>query len=303
MQPSSTLQPADTHQHVGHHPGTTEAEEQSLPSIELPPDADFYGDYLQKLKEITWRFEISLETYLMERGINRERQPISSWKTRIKSPDSMRDKLIKRGYEPTAENAAYAVHDAAGVRVICPLVDDVASVAQFIRELPCFEVVQEKDYILHPKPNGYRSYHMILARTGDSQLDPEATRRAATKAAIEAREVSLSQLIDQLNTAGTFDAIEAECDTACTDDDGFEFGRRICVEVQLRTIAMDSWASIEHDLKYKKDVPNQEFLQAELKRCADEMAATDLSLQTIADLINVKQGGAPHLLETLGGQA
>ena len=184
MQPSSTLQPVGTQQHVETHPGTIEAEEQSLPSIDLPPDADFYGDYLQKLKEITWRFEISLETYLMERGINRERKPISSWKTRIKSPDSMREKLIKRGYEPTAENAVYAMHDAAGVRVICPLVDDVASVAQFIRELPCFEVVQEKDYILHPKPNGYRSYHMILARTNDSELDPDATRRAAAKAAI-----------------------------------------------------------------------------------------------------------------------
>ena len=249
MQPSSTLQPVGTQQHVE----TPEAEEQSLPSIDLPPDADFYGDYLQKLKEITWRFEISLETYLMERGINRERKPISSWKTRIKSPDSMREKLIKRGYEPTAENAVYAVHDAAGVRVICPLVDDVASVAQFIRELPCFEVVQEKDYILHPK-----------------------------------QEISLSQLIDQLNTSGTFDTIESKGAEAQTGDNRFEFGRRMCVEVQLRTIAMDSWASIEHDLKYKKDVPNQEFLQAELKRCADEMAATDLSLQTIADLINVK---------------
>lgn len=247
MQPSSTLQPVGTQQHVETHPDTTEAEEQSLPSIDLPPDADFYGDYLQKLKEITWRFEISLETYLMERGINRERKPISSWKTRIKSPDSMREKLIKRGYEPTAENAVYAVHDAAGVRVICPLVDDVASVAQFIRELPCFEVVQEKDYILHPKPNGYRSYHMILARTNDSELDPDATRRAAAKAAIEAQEISLSQLIDQLNTSGTFDTVESKGAEAQTGDNRFEFGRRMCVEVQLRTIAMDSWASIEHD--------------------------------------------------------
>ena len=263
--------------------GTSEREEQGLPSIDLPPDADFYGDYLQKLKEITWRFEISLETYLMERGINRERKPISSWKTRIKSPDSMREKLLKRGLEPTPENAVYAVHDAAGVRVICPLVDDVASVAQFIRELPCFEVVQEKDYILHPKPNGYRSYHMILARTSDSEMNPEATRMAATKAAIEAREVSLSQLIDHVNTTGTLGGdID---DDAGNANSPFEFGQRMCLEVQLRTIAMDSWASIEHELKYKKDVPNQEFLQTELKRCADEMAATDLSLQTIADLI------------------
>lgn len=288
MQPTSTVQPAAAHR-AAVSTGASEREEQALPSIELPPDADFYGDYLQKLKEITWRFEISLETYLMERGMNRERKPISSWKTRIKSPDSMREKLIKRGFEPTAENAVYAVHDAAGVRVICPLVDDVASVAQFIRELPCFEVAQEKDYILHPKPNGYRSYHMILARSNDSALDPEATRLAATKAAIEAREVSLSQLIDHVNATGALGGIEPEgTGEQSAANEPFEFGRRMCLEVQLRTIAMDSWASIEHELKYKKDVPNQDFLQAELKRCADEMAATDLSLQTIADLIGGK---------------
>lgn len=286
MQPTSTIQPA-TEQCAAAPTGSPEREEQALPSIELPPDADFYGDYLQKLKEITWRFEISLETYLMERGMNSERKPISSWSTRIKSPDSMKEKLTKRGFEPTPENAVYAVHDAAGVRVICPLVDDVASVAQFIRELPCFEVVQEKDYILHPKPNGYRSYHMILARSNDSALDPEATRLAATKAAIEAREVSLSQLIDHLNATGALKGLELESDTK-PDSDPFEFGRRMCLEVQLRTIAMDSWASIEHELKYKKDLPNQDFLQSELKRCADEMAATDLSLQTIADLIGGK---------------
>ena len=189
--------------------------------------------------------------------------------------------LPKMPYTPCMMQLACAV--------ICPLVDDVASVARVHSRAPkCFEVVQEKDYILHPKPNGYRSYHMILARTNDSELDPDATRRAATKAAIEAQEISLSQLIDQLNTSGTFDTVESKGAEAQTGDNRFEFGRRMCVEVQLRTIAMDSWASIEHDLKYKKDVPNQEFLQAELKRCADEMAATDLSLQTIADLINVK---------------
>lgn len=287
MQPTSTIEPA-AKQRPAESIDAPKRKEQALPSIELPPDADFYGDYLQKLKEITWRFEISLETYLMERGMNRERKPISSWSTRIKSPDSMKEKLVKRGFEPTAENAVYAVHDAAGVRVICPLVDDVASVAQFIRGLPCFEVVQEKDYILHPKQNGYRSYHMILARSGNGDMDLQATRLAATKAAIEAREVSLSQLIDHLNATGALKGLEiGEADQAneSTPKESFEFGRRMCLEVQLRTIAMDSWASIEHELKYKKDLPNQEFLQAELKRCADEMAATDLSLQTIADLI------------------
>ena len=59
----------------------------------------------------------------------------------------------------------------------------------------------------------------------------------------------------------------------------------VWMEVQLRTIAMDCWASIEHQLKYKKDIPEQALIVQELKRCADEITATDLSLQTIRDLI------------------
>lgn len=59
----------------------------------------------------------------------------------------------------------------------------------------------------------------------------------------------------------------------------------VWLEVQLRTIAMDCWASIEHQLKYKQDIANQALIVQELKRCADEIASTDLSLQTIRDLI------------------
>lgn len=55
--------------------------------------------------------------------------------------------------------------------------------------------------------------------------------------------------------------------------------------MQLRTIAMDCWASIEHQLKYKRNIPHQELIVRELKRCAEEIASTDLSLQTIRELI------------------
>ncbi len=58
------------------------------------------------------------------------------------------------------------------------------------------------------------------------------------------------------------------------------------VELQIRTIAMDTWAALEHKMKYKKDIPNQEILVAELKRVADELASCDLSMQTIRELIN-----------------
>lgn len=57
------------------------------------------------------------------------------------------------------------------------------------------------------------------------------------------------------------------------------------VEIQLRTLAMDSWASLEHELKYKKSIQNQEIITAELKRCADELNSCDLSMQTIRQLI------------------
>ena len=57
-------------------------------------------------------------------------------------------------------------------------------------------------------------------------------------------------------------------------------------EIQLRTIAQDSWAALEHQLKYKKNISNVELIQSELKRCADEMASTDLTLQTVREMIN-----------------
>lgn len=57
------------------------------------------------------------------------------------------------------------------------------------------------------------------------------------------------------------------------------------MEVQLRTIAMDSWAALEHDMRYKHQVDNPELIGRELKRCADELASCDLSMQTIRNLI------------------
>ncbi len=72
--------------------------------------------------------------------------------------------------------------------------------------------------------------------------------------------------------------------TAFSDVEGNQPGRYF-VEVQLRTIAMDSWASLEHKMKYKKDVKNQALIEAELKRCADELAACDVSMETIRNLI------------------
>ncbi|MCR5774558.1 MAG: GTP pyrophosphokinase family protein [Lachnospiraceae bacterium] len=156
---------------------------------------------------------------------------------RIKSDASMREKLEKRGLPVTTESALKKVHDALGIRIIAGYVDDIYVMIGHLRSLPSCRVVEEKDYIRNSKPNGYRSYHMILEFT------------------VPFEDVS-------------------------GNDPGHYFA-----EIQLRTIAMDSWASLEHELKYKHQIGNEKMIVSELKRVADELASCDLSMQTIRDLI------------------
>ncbi len=149
----------------------------------------------------------------------------------------MREKCARRNIPPTSRSALRDITDAVGVRVITRFIDDIFEIVEHIRTLPEVKVVTEKDYIRHAKPNGYRSYHMILEYT-----------------------------------------------VPWEDIDGNAPGMYY-IEVQLRTIAMDSWASLEHQLKYKKDIKNQKLIVSELKRCADELAGCDLSMQTIRNLM------------------
>lgn len=156
---------------------------------------------------------------------------------RIKGDESMRQKLAKRGLEPTARNALRAVTDSIGIRVVCLFIDDVYENVRLLKSLPGCSVVKEKDYIRDAKPNGYRSYHMILDVTADDM-----------------------------------------------DVDGNAPGHYY-VEIQLRTIAMDTWAALEHELKYKRDIANPELIAHELHRSANELAACDVSMQTIKNII------------------
>lgn len=75
----------------------------------------------------------------------------------------MQRKLAQRGLPLTAASALRDVHDAAGVRLICPFQQDIYRTAALLREIPGARVLREKDYIQSPKPNGYRSSHMILS--------------------------------------------------------------------------------------------------------------------------------------------
>ena len=198
-------------------------------------EREFYGDRLILLEGIIREFlscTDMIRRYRVSRG---GRDPIASCQARIKSAASMKKKLKDRGLPVTCCSALEQVWDAAGVRLVCPFVQDIYDTARLIRAIPGLKVLQEKDYIRAPKPNGYRSYHMILS-------------------------LPLRFLGDDPQPA-------------------------LWLEVQLRTIAMDCWASLEHQLKYKQDIPDQKLIVRELRRCADEITSTDLSLQTIRELI------------------
>lgn len=156
---------------------------------------------------------------------------------RVKSEASMEGKCKRKDLPLTPQSALRANRDSVGLRVVCNFIDDIYTCIDFIKQWDNVSVYQEKDYITNAKPNGYRSYHMIL----DVTIPDE-------------------------------------------DVDGNIPGHYF-VEVQLRTIAMDTWASLEHEMKYKHKMKNPEMIGEELKRVADELASCDVSMQTIRQLI------------------
>ena len=177
----------------------------------------------QKLKDILAHVEEIRKTMEATLGMD----PVEHCLGRVKSEESMREKCRRNNLPETTESALEKLYDAIGVRIVCAFVDDVYTIRDFVVNSGRYEVLKEKDYIRRCKPNGYRSYHMILRVDG-----------------------------------------------------------KYHAEIQLRTISMDTWAALEHHLKYKKDIGGrQKLIVNELKRCADELASTDLSMQTIRDMI------------------
>lgn len=181
------------------------------------------------IKEIKTKLEILNNEF----QIQKERNPIEYLKSRVKSLESIVMKLHKKGYTLSVENAMKHLHDIAGIRVICSFIDDIYSVANMLKKQDDITVILEKDYIKNPKPNGYRSYHMVLEIP-----------------------VFFSQKKQYVK-----------------------------VEVQIRTIAMDFWASLEHKLYYKETDVTSEEITARLKKCADIISATDIEMQSIRDVV------------------
>ena len=196
-----------------------------------------YGICLESLYSVMNRLVSQIEAYSRDYESANGERLYEHLRCRIKSEESMLDKLRRQGLEPTPMNALRTLTDAIGLRIVCLFIDDVYENAARIKALPDVRVVQEKDYIRNAKPNGYRSYHMIL-------------------------DVETEELDIEGHAPGNY-----------------------YVEIQLRTIAMDTWAALEHELKYKKSIRNPEMITQELHRCANDLAACDVSMQTLKRII------------------
>ena len=195
---------------------------------------NFYKDSIVLLEGAIEDITAKLNIIRKYQKTKDKRETIEYITTRIKSEESMKEKLKRKELDITLENALTKVYDAAGIRIICAYIDDVYAVVNMLKKYNDLKVIKEKDYIKNPKPNGYRSYHIVFELA--------------------------------LDLAGKITPVY--------------------VEIQIRTIAMDFWSNLEHQMKYKKNIKNQEFIMQELKRCADEIATTDINMQTIRDMIN-----------------
>ena len=181
--------------------------------------------YKCAMLEVETRFHVLNEEYVLEHG----RSPMNSIKSRLKTLPSLREKLERKHIPFDVDTLEQQINDIAGVRVICSFPEDVYTMANAFLAMDDIEVLQRKDYISNPKPNGYRSLHLIVAIP-----------------------VHLAE------------------------------GKRMTkVEIQLRTIAMDFWASLEHQLRYKQDNEFTEEMAAELYECAQLSAALDIRMDNL----------------------
>ena len=187
--------------------------------------------YQCAIMEVETKFKVLNQEFSLEY----DRNPIETIKTRLKSTESIVKKLVKRDFPLTVKSIEDNLNDVAGVRVVCSFVEDIYLLADCLLQQDDVKLIQVKDYIKNPKPNGYRSLHLIV-------------------------EIPIFLKDEKKNMR---------------------------VEVQLRTIAMDFWASLEHKMRYKKNIPENhvKYLQDELYDCARQSAELDNRMQNIRNLI------------------
>lgn len=191
--------------------------------------------YRCAIMEVETKFNVLNEEFSLEY----DRNPIETIKTRLKSTESIIKKLVRRNFPLTIDSIEANLNDIAGVRVVCSFLEDIYLLADCLLQQDDVKLIQVKDYIKNPKPNGYRSLHLII-----------------------------------------------EIPIFLKDE-----RKDMRVEVQLRTIAMDFWASLDHKLSYKKDIPEEEakLLRQELLECAQISADLDVRMGEIKNRIVNKE--------------
>lgn len=187
--------------------------------------------YRCAMMEIETKFRVLSEQFAAQHVHN----PIDTIKTRLKSYESILEKLERLNVPISVDSIEENLHDVAGVRVICAFQDDIYWLADCLTSQDDIRLIQKKDYIQTPKDNGYRSLHLIV-------------------------EIPIFL-----------------CDEK----------KYVKVEVQLRTIAMESWANLEHRIYYKKNIPEnlQEEITMKLKFCAEMSEQLDLEMQQIRNAV------------------
>lgn len=181
--------------------------------------------YNSALKQISTKLEILNDEFQHVHRYN----PIEHIKSRIKTPESIVKKLKKHGYESTIGNMVRYVNDIAGIRVICSFTSDIYQIAEMISNQSDINVISVKDYIVNPKPSGYKSYHMLVTVP-----------------------VYLSDRIEQTK-----------------------------VEIQIRTVAMDFWASLEHKIHYKFEGNAPDRIKDQLVECSRIVSDLDARMLSL----------------------
>ena len=189
------------------------------------PYKELMAYYRCAMMEVETKFRVLNE----ELSLEYDRNPIETIKTRLKSVDSIADKLSRQNLAMTVDNIEKNMHDVAGVRVICGFPSDIYTLSEAFLNQDDITLIERKDYMANPKPNGYRSLHLIV-------------------------EIPI-YLHDEK--------------------------KPMKVEVQFRTISMDWWASLEHKIRYKKDVKVPKDIADELRECAEAAAILDNRMEQI----------------------
>ena len=187
--------------------------------------------YACALQEVETKFRV-LDRQL---SLGKQRNPIESIRSRIKSIASIQRKLTCLGKPYNCAAIEQNLNDVAGLRVICGYIEDIYILADCLLRQDDVRLIQKKDYIAQPKPNGYRSLHLIV-------------------------EVPIFLSHEK---------------------------RYVRVEVQLRTIAMETWAALEHRIRYKQELPPQtlERVADMLNECADISHRLDLKMQQVKNIV------------------